>query len=394
MEENILINNKHVFMYDSTNESKHYDYDYIKQNFCGQICNSSNYDIITLYNIKQDTLIYSSLTTTKLLNILNKINENIGCKIYVIQDFSLINCSFELINLNRIPLYIKDIGLYFKNMYDDTCNYFDKINNAHKFQTLTESNKLGTAYRKGIYLTNVNKYDNEIKFNLLRCSTNFNGPTENFHKYDNEIIDKINMVADAFFKQPVKLNHVLAQIYENYYVNNGIKIKEKKAKIKEHSDKTKDMPKNGLIVFVTFYNSNKKINDNFLTKLRFKLKDCDNDNNLKMTKKIDIILYPNSVLIIPLSTNRMYTHEIIPSSFPINKIPIRMGYVIRCSKEHVTYKNNQTYLSNGCKLEYANENDIKEIKIAYALENLTNNIINYKDFNFSLNSGDYIKPII
>src|SRR4029079_302177 len=126
---------------------------------------------------------------------------------------------------------------------------------------------------------------------------------------------------------------------------------EKKAKIKKHSDKTKDMPLNGLIVFCTFYkdhlnnkNIQKSKNDAFdycykdtsvLTRLRFELKKTVNNSNLK--RKFDVILYPNSVFIMSLSTNRLYTHEIVPSTLPIDMIPTRMGYVVRCSKMDAIY---------------------------------------------------------
>ena len=45
-----------------------------------------------------------------------------------------------------------------------------------------------------------------------------------------------------------------------------------------------------------------------------------------------------------LDSNRLYTHEIIPSSLPIEKLPIRMGYVIRCSKTKALYNDGKTYL--------------------------------------------------
>jgi len=120
-------------------------------------------------------------------------------------------------------------------------------------------------------------------------------------------------------------------------------MKEKKAKIKQHSDKTKDMPSNGLIAFVTFYSDNieslidqKSPDDHeymyksttVLTSLLFKRKD---DAIVEGPEKFSVPLYPNSVLLIPLSTNRTYTHEIVPSTLPVARIPVRLGYVIRCS---------------------------------------------------------------
>lgn len=65
-----------------------------------------------------------------------------------------------------------------------------------------------------------------------------------------------------------------------------------------------------------------------------------------MKTNFDITLYPNSVFVMSLDMNRLYTHEIIPSILPIDRIPTRMGYVIRCSKTNAIFKNEQTYIIN------------------------------------------------
>jgi hypothetical protein len=80
---------------------------------------------------------------------------------------------------------------------------------------------------------------------LLRCSSNLGGPTDNFRETDSVILNAVNETCANLFEQKVDLNHVLAQVYTN---SSG-----HKAKIKAHSDKTKDMPRNGVIAFVTFY---------------------------------------------------------------------------------------------------------------------------------------------
>lgn len=91
---------------------------------------------------------------------------------------------------------------------------------------------------------------------------------------------------------------------------------EKKAVINTHSDKTKDMPQEGLIVFTTFYDSifNKKgyqYDGYDITCQRIQrgvdfLSTFIQIENL--TQEFSVPLYPNSVFAIPLSTNRLYTH--------------------------------------------------------------------------------------
>jgi len=204
------------------------------------------------------------------------------------------------------------------------------------------------------------------------------------------------------------LNHVLAQIYLNKKVT-GVKTKETKAKIKAHSDKTKDMLDEGLIAFCTFYDSSNfeqlkpSTSDRFdwcykntsgLTRLHFKLKKSVQDDAL--AKEFSIVLYPNSVFMIPLSTNRLYTHEIRPSMLNIDRIPTRMGYVVRSSKAEALYMDNQTYLKeNGelVTLEDINEESMIDLKSSYYEENKTEHIVEYGKVHFSMNLGDYQKPI-
>ena len=46
------------------------------------------------------------------------------------------------------------------------------------------------------------------------------------------------------------------------------------------------------------------------------------------------------------------------------------------------------------KMEDITNNDAIELKKVYYDENMTDNIIYYKDLNFSMNKGDYMEPII
>lgn len=301
------------------------------------------------------------------------------------------------ISIGQVPFNIHNVGVYFKQFFDPNKDYFDHIIKEHQFQVLTESNKQDNALRKGIYLSQVEEqpYD-EYHFNLLRCSTNLRGSTENFRDTDNEIINNVNNCVKDFFSEPIELNHVLAQIYENTKCGGLKKNAERKAKISAHSDKTKDMPRNALMAFCTFYrdlhkHDYKNNNPNIFTRLKFKLKgEMDN-----MVPNFEIILYPNSVFIMSLTTNRLYTHEISPSILPIDKIPERMGYVIRCSKTRAVHRYGDTFIirdGNNAQMNEPTDEDIKRIKDLYYKENATSDIIDYGDIGFSLNKGDYMKP--
>jgi hypothetical protein len=341
-------------------------------------------------------------------------------QVIVIDDLSyhindMINI-LPFVTQDEVPINIHNMGIFIKECFDDT--YYDLIKQQHQFQSLTHSNKDGLAFRSGIYLTDVklmkNMLDdldemNVIKFNLLRCSTNLSGPTDNFRDVDNKIIDKLNNIANIHFESCAKLNHVLVQEYENKKVITNDKVKERKARIAAHADKTKDMPEGGIMAFCTFYKDIFKYSkssdycykgNTVLTRLQFKLKDCvaPHPKYKDLIKKFEITLYPNSVFMMPLSTNKLYTHEIMPSLLPIDMIPTRIGYVVRCSETEALFKNDQTYIikdGKEIKLDkFPTNDDFGKLKYLYAIENLTDETVDYTGINFSMNSGDYKRPIL
>ena len=378
---------------------------YLADHFCGEV----SYGIVDASESPQGKRIYVCGDISKI--------KNKNQQFFIIREFAFNHekhnaDNFKFVALGEVPIIVENAGVYFRCLFNGE-NYFPKIENEHEFQHLTESNKPGTALRKGIYLTDIDKevtteQKEILHFRLLRCSSNLTGPTDNFRKTDRAIIGKINEAANYVFEQEANLNHVLAQIYLNKKVA-GDKPKETKAKIKAHSDKTKDMLAEGLIAFCTFYDSSniEKLkpsdSDRFdsvykktsgLTRLHFKLKESVKDESL--AKEFTIVLYPNSVFMIPLSTNRLYTHETRPSMLNIDMIPTRMGYVARSSKAEALFMDNQTYLKEDgalIKLEDMREESMKDLRDSYYEENKTENLVEYGKVHFSMNLGDYQKPI-
>ncbi|KAJ3161324.1 hypothetical protein HDU86_007106 [Geranomyces michiganensis] len=316
----------------------------------------------------------------------------------------------KAVSIGEIPIDIHGLGFLIREHFppQSSLGYFEKLLEAHKFQNLTEGNKSGSSFRKGIYLTRVSTSESgdDRSFHLLRCSTNLDGPTENFTTVDEELVHKANITCSNLFNNPAPLNHVLAQVYENSFVGD----KDKKARIKAHSDKTKDMPENGLIAFCTFYSkdlydiSKASLGNKFdrvykdtsvLTQLRFKRKKCVPSQS-DLPEKFNIKLYNNSMFVIPLSTNRLYTHKIAPPSLPSDKIPTRLGYVIRCSKTEAFYKNGATYVTmpEPALLAPPTETDRAQLKELYLQENLTDRTPDYGTVLYSLNAGDYLEPTV
>lgn len=314
----------------------------------------------------------------------------------------------------QLPMRVHGVGVYYRRFFDPGCEYFSRICAEHTFQSLTESTKPGKAHRTGIYLTPVRQEGEALHFRLLRCSTNLSGPTENFRASDRHIVDALNREAGFIFQNQAPLNHVLAQIYRNTPA--AAEQKQAKAKISAHADKTKDMPVNGIMAFCTFYDRLDKLRplqeDGFdygykgtsgLTRLRFRLKEPINGRGGDaapgpLPTQFTLTLYPDSVFFMPLSTNRLYTHEIQSSTLDAESLPTRLGYVVRCSSTEAVHQRGHTFLKkNGTlvKLEPPTLAGMTELRRLYAEENRSQDFIDYGDeLLFSMNEGDYLAPQI
>jgi len=302
-----------------------------------------------------------------------------------------------------LPRLVPGIGVFYPCYFNARRDFFREFSAHHVASTLTESNKVSSvSYRKGVYITSVLPTEDGAgsRFRLLRCSTNFSSPTENCRTMDDDIIHSVNDLACACYDGGAELNHVLAQVYTNSTVSG----KDKKARIPDHSDKTKDMPRNALMAFVTFYDFDPEAKYNtrgydvlyhdtsVLTTLMWKEKGGDR-------RRVSITLYPGSVLFVNMDTNRLWTHEIRPSSLPVDKLPTRLGYVVRCSKTvavHTADGDTCIEAATGelVPLRKPTHEDMSELKAQYARENATAEWITYGDIvPYSMNTGDYMRPL-
>ncbi|WP_406109968.1 hypothetical protein [Kitasatospora purpeofusca] len=315
---------------------------------------------------------------------------------------------WSVVGLGRVPVRVHGVGVYYPRFFGPEADHFGRIRAEHAFQSLTESTKPGTARRSGIYLTPVTRDGDDLHFRLLRCSTNLSGPTEGFGPTDTGVVGALNREAAAVFRGQAPLNHVLAQIYHNTRATDG--RKQSKARISAHADKTKDMPVNGVMAFCTFYDRLDGLGplaeDPFdlgvkgvsgLTRLRFHLKDpAAVPDGVALPPRFTLTLHPGSVFLMPLSTNRLYTHEIRPSSLDAELLPTRLGYVVRCSSAEAVHRDGRTFLKTAgdpVRLEPPTPAGMDELRRLYAEENRTSSFIDYGDgFRFSMNSGDYLAP--
>ncbi len=328
-----------------------------------------------------------------------------AARVFAVQGLASNHDSVEPVHLGRVPLRIGDVGVYYRRLFDDG-DFFRRISSEHTFQSLTESSKPSKAHRTGIYLTPVSQQGDELRFHLLRCSTNLSGPTENFCATDRLIVNALNEEADVIFRGRAPLNHVLAQLYPSTKANIG--PKQTKAKISAHADKTKDMPVGGIMAFCTFYDGLGELaplpDDAFdygykkrsgLTRLHFRLKDPAR-HRAGLPPDFSLTLYPGSVFFMPLSTNRLYTHEIQASVLDAEMLPTRLGYVVRCSKTQAIHAQGSTFLEidgQRVPLERPTQSGMDVLRALYAAENRSDAFVDYGDrFRFSMNEGDYRAP--
>ncbi len=312
------------------------------------------------------------------------------------------------IESGRVPLLVHGVGVLYRRFFDPAIDHFHEICREHAFQSLTESTKPAKALRTGIYLTPVERVGEELRFRLLRCSTNLSGPTDNFRAHDRYLVDALNQEAAYLFERQAPLNHVLAQVYNNTPATAA--RRQKKAKISQHADKTKDMPRSGIMAFCTFYDGLDALRpsskDPFdlvckggsgLTRLQFRLKDRGATRaGRPLPARFSVTLYPNSVFYMPLSTNRLYTHEIRPGAVDAEKLPTRLGYVVRCSSTEAVHRGGATYIEVGGaprELEPPTQEGMSALRRMYAEENRSAGFVDYgEQFLFSMNKGDYAAP--
>jgi hypothetical protein len=328
-----------------------------------------------------------------------------AARVFAIEELAHDYGSLERVRLGRVPVRVAGVGVYYRRFFDDD-DFFQRISQEHTFQSLTESVKPSKAHRTGIYLTPVTEHGDELKFHLLRCSTNLSGPTENFCATDWRIVNALNEEADVIFGEHARLNHVLAQLYPSTPATED--HKQTKAKISAHADKTKDMPESGIMAFCTFYDGLGALtslpDDAFdygykgksgLTRLHFRLKDPVQDR-AGLRPEFAVTLYPGSVFFMPLSTNRLYTHEIRASVLNAEMLPTRLGYVVRCSKTEAVHTRGGTFLQldgERVPMEPPTQEGMDALRELYAAENRSDAFIDYGDrFRFSMNEGDYQAP--
>jgi hypothetical protein len=174
------------------------EFEYIKSNFCGIVFDFKSKEYKQWLQDNKDPRVYVCGNFKEYENETKELPKR---AVYIISELSTnfsvldkqslssrVETPFPrhyFVSLGQVPINVYNVGVYFRNYFDENSRtFFDMINERHEFQTLTESIKIGNAYRTGIYMSNVTEKDDESRFHLLRCSTNLNGPTDNFRGFN------------------------------------------------------------------------------------------------------------------------------------------------------------------------------------------------------------------
>ena len=159
--ENTLSWNRNILLLDTSIDS--IEIEYLKKHFCGLVYDNNNLDNIDTSN---NYLLY----LTGNIEEINLPKNNNNVTIYIIKQLSYyiyLDHEHEIIDINSVPINIHNVGMFIEQFFDPNKNYFKLIENEHKFQNLTESNKDDIALRTGIYLSRVTKQsDDNLKFNI------------------------------------------------------------------------------------------------------------------------------------------------------------------------------------------------------------------------------------
>ena len=236
---------------------------------------------------------------------------------------------------------------YDLNLNNTLINY-DNLVNSFNFEELSNG-------RKSCVLSDIQ--NNFIP--IVRTTTKYNNPIQNFNTYTNILINNIKKLNNN-----ISFNNSLVEIYDNNYKT-----------MKYHSDQQLDLKDNSYICIFSCY-SNPKTNNFRKLFIKNKL-----DNNIE-----EYVLKNNSIIIFSTDTNKKYLHKIILDKITENTN--WLGITLRLSKTFINFIDNKPYINNN--LLYLAS--LEEEKKFYKLRKDENLSIEYKypDLNYTISPSDLL----
>ena len=279
----------------------------------------------------------------------------------------------------------------FKKFHTDTeSNLFDKLSESCEFENITKG-------RMGSNLVMIDKITStNISVPIVRTTTQYQKPAQNFLPVHLEIIDGIKSVLDKtnYYKEfnysdTIDFNNALIEIYDNEYTTMGF-----------HSDLAMDLKPNSFICIYSCYSSNPKSHELRKFVVKKKLSEEEENNNQL------ILLTPNSFVIFDTNTNQQYLHKIVLVESPCKKKNTKidnqitnegikwLGITFRLSNQYINFINEIPYFThNNVQLRLATGQEKKEF---YKLRSKENQLVNftYPLIEYTISPSDLIKPNI
>lgn len=242
--------------------------------------------------------------------------------------------------------------MFSKFFLDCHNNIFDELSDEISFENIT-GGRIGTVL--------VDPIINDIP--IVRTTTSYEKPAKKFGLCVKNIIKKIQKINGN-----IKLNNILAEIYNNEYKTMGY-----------HSDQSLDLLEESFICIYSCYSDPNTTNTRTL-----KIKN-------KITKEIvNIDMNHNSLIMFSTEINSKHLHKIILEKS--NDDVKWLGLTMRCSKTYVNHVDDKVYFENtDTELKLAT---YEESQYFYKCRSLENKLINYKypNLNITISKSDLLKP--
>lgn len=246
---------------------------------------------------------------------------------------------------------------------------FDELISSSNFESVAKG-------RIGNHLVKVE--ENEIP--IVRTTTQYNIPPQNFSNIHNFIVEEINNVlensefCDLF---PTNFNNALIEVYDNTYSKMGY-----------HSDQSLDLDFNSYIGLFSCYKNPDSLVENQLRRLIVKEKNG--------TEEFEITLTHNSVVLFSVETNSKSLHKIILNSVNNQKFTQSdnqwLGITFRKSKTFIKIRDSKPYFLNGEMLNLANEEQRTEFFKLRGQENRLSDFI-YPELSYTISIADTLMPV-
>lgn len=252
---------------------------------------------------------------------------------------------------------------FYKITLDLETNLFNELSGATAFETIAKG-------RIGNHLVHVS----EKGVPIVRTTTKYNIPANNFCAIHHMLVERINATADGI--PGLTFNNALIEVYDASYY-----------KMNYHSDQGLDLADDSYIGVFSCYERPDELSAQHTRKLKIKDKTSDEEFEYSLTH--------NSVMLFSVATNTKWLHKIVLDAAPNPKSLVAdnkwLGITFRTSKTYLQFKDGIPYFANGKPLELASKEQETEFFKLRGQENRSMDFV-YPELAYTLNVADRMEP--